>query len=113
MFPVSHWVNWEEGTDSGMDVTRGRRLLESNSDRKSAWEEREGIGEDLVPIPRVSIGYGNEPISWCVPHSHFHSILIHAFRLKPNTSLPLLPLSPLLLPHLVPDPYAAGCREIS
>ena len=41
MFPVSHWVNWEEGTDSGMDVTRGRRLLESNSDRKSAWEERE------------------------------------------------------------------------
>ena len=55
MFPVSHWVNWEEGTDSGMDVTRGRRLLESSSDRRSAWKEREGIGEDLAPILRVSI----------------------------------------------------------
>ena len=54
MFPVSHWVNWEEGTDSGMDITRGRRLLESSSDRRSAWKEREGIGEELVPITRVS-----------------------------------------------------------
>ena len=54
MFPVSHWVNWEEGTDSGMDITRGRRLLESSSDRRSAWKEREGIGKDLVPISGVS-----------------------------------------------------------
>lgn len=60
MFPVSHWVNWEEGTDSGMDVTRGRRLLESNLDRRSAWEERESIGEDLAPITRVS--HWNEPM---------------------------------------------------
>ena len=54
MFPVSHWVNWEEGTDSGMDVTRGRRLFESSSDRRAAWEERESIGEELAPITRVN-----------------------------------------------------------
>ena len=61
MFPVSHWVNWEEGTESGMDITRGRRLLESSSDRRSAWEEGEGIGGNVIPTPRVSIGYGNDP----------------------------------------------------
>ena len=92
MFPVSHWVNWEEGTESGMDVTRGRRLLDSSSDRRSAWEEGEGIGGDRISIPRVSIGRGNDPmyvedkslncVSWCVSHGVcltviFYCILIH------------------------------------